>query len=37
MATLQEEVDALRTDNHNLGEHLAVVTMQASKVRHEAS
>jgi hypothetical protein len=33
MASLQEEVDALRTDNHSLGEHLAVVTMQASKVR----
>ncbi len=33
MATLQEEVDTLRTDNHSLAEHLAVVTMQANKVR----
>ena len=27
------EIDTLRTDNHSIAEHLAVVTLQASKVQ----
>ncbi len=31
MATMQEELDSLRTDNHGLAEQLAVTTLQANK------